>query len=196
MKLIADKTLKSSLKTFGFTSHQSKVESSINHSLENFVRSTIEKAHKIAQKEGKQQVSEDHINAVFLKRQRGGAETTLPLEYFGVDSKHYFENTPKGADMSVTDINIRPAFVVNDPSGVIKSGGGKQKFHVALSSVKAASRSSELKQGAQKALQQKFEERFGEVMAKVQKKSSTAHLSVESLEEVLSQRQYQKLFKQ
>lgn len=197
MKIIAERNIKASVKNHGFEGLNEQAHNLIEKSLKNFVSLQVEKAQKIAQKEGKNVIEEKHVQQVGQKKQRGGAETTLPLEYFGVDSKHYFENAPLGTDMGVTASTIRPAFVVNDPAGVIK-GGGNNKFNVPFTAVQSVCKQQnvQIRNQAQKLIQQKFESVFGEVVSKTAKKFGNNQLKGSELEQVLQQHKYQKLFKQ
>jgi histone H3/H4 len=201
MKLIAEKNLKSSMKKMGFNSFDSKVHSLVEAALMKYSSHVLTKAAKIAQRTGSSVVEVDHVlQAVSSKKQKGGAETTLPLEYFGVRTNYYSENAPMGTDMSVTDANIRPAFVVNDIQGVIKGGGNK--FNVPFTSVKEAiskwqsSQGVQVRSQAQKLVHQKFEMEFNNVLNKASKLEKGDHLGFATLDKVLNQRQYQKLFKQ
>ena len=195
MKIITDKSIKLSLSKYGFSGHNEQAHRVIDDSLDNFINKSLKKASKQAAKEGAQSVSVKH-----LQQQRGGAETTLPLEYFGVDSKHYHDNAPQGTNMAVTNSLIRPAFAVNDPMGLIAGGGARTQaqFSVPLTAVKQVCQ----KQGvavsgaAQKVLQQKFDSEFSQVLAKVSKKFGSEQLKGADLEQVLKQKKFQKLFKQ
>lgn len=196
MKLIAEKNLKSSMKSVGFTSFDSRVHSLIESCLVNFSASVVSKASKLAQRSGSASVNEDHVMHVMQgKSQNGGAETTFPLEYFGVRTNHYSENAPVGTNMSVTDTDIRPAFVVQDPQRIIKGGG--VAFSVPFTSVKQAVTKFgvQVRVSAQKLIQQKFERELSTVLSKAKKLEKSEHLTSSALEKVLAQRQYQKLFK-
>lgn len=202
MKLIAEKNLKSSMKKMGFTTFDQRVHNLVESSLTRYSAVVLTKATRVAKREGSTVVEAEHVlQALSSKVQRGGAETTLPMEYFGVRTNHYSENAPVGADMSVTATNIRPAFVVKDLQGVIKEGGGG-RFSVPFTSVKEAvskyqtTTSVQVRNQAQKLVQQKFEMEFNNVLSKARKLQKNEHLATSTLEKVLSQRQYQKLFKQ
>ena len=174
MIFIKDKSIKSSLKQFGYNSYDSKVNELMNKCLYSFVQNEVSSK----------------------KKQRGGAETTLPLEYFGVKTGHYFENAPQGTNMSVTDSAIRPAFSVVDLQNTIKDGGGKT-FAVPAISVKRACEAvgTTTTAAQQRAIKSKFENVMRDVIRKVSKKNTGDHLSLTSLQTVLEQRQYQKVFK-
>ena len=197
MKIITDKSIKVNLSKYGFSGHNEQAHRVIDDSLDNFINKSLKKASRLAVKEGARSVSEKHL---LQQQQRGGAETTMPLEYFGVDSKHYHDNAPQGTNMAVTNSLIRPAFAVNDPMGLIAGGGARTQaqFSVPLTAVKQVCQ----KQGvavsgaAQKVLQQKFDSEFSQVLAKVSKKFGSEQLKGADLEQVLKQKKFQKLFKQ
>lgn len=193
MKLIAERNLKSSAKKFGYEGLNDHAQDVIETSLRNFVFANIEKAEQQARRDGKLVIEEKHV-----LKQRGGAETTLPLEYFGVNSKHYFDNIPDASDMLVSNSTIRPAMLINDPSMVFKGGAADNKFHVPFIAVKQLCQNQSLRvnQEAQKAIQQKFESLFGEVVSKTARKYNSNLLKGSDLTQVLQQRKYQKLFKQ
>jgi hypothetical protein len=171
MIFINDRNIKSSLKQFGHNSYDSKINEVINKCLYSFVQNENS------------------------KKQRGGAETTLPLEYFGVKTGHYFENPPQGTNMAVTDSMIRPALSVVDLQNTIE--GGSKKFAVPAISVKRACEAVGKKTTAaqQRVIKSKFENVLQDVIRKASKKNTGDHLSLTSLQAVLEQRQYQKLFK-
>lgn len=197
MKLIAEKNLKSSMKRLGFASFDSRVHNLIESCLVNFSAGVVSKASRLAQRSGSSSVEDDHVlQVVQSRRQNGGAETTLPLEYFGVRTSHYSENAPIGTDMAVTNANIRPAFLVKDPQGVIKGGG--VSFSVPFTSVKQAVSKwgVQVRVSAQKLIQQKFESELSTILSKAKKFERGDHLTTSALEKILAQRQYQKLFKQ
>ncbi|MFO0006281.1 MAG: hypothetical protein ACK559_34680, partial [bacterium] len=106
------------------------------------------------------------------KKQRGGAETTLPLEYFGVKTGHYFENAPQGTDMSVTESMIRPALSVVDLQKTIEGGGAKKQFAVPAISVKRACEAVGITTTAaqQRAIKSKFENVMHDILRKASKK--------------------------
>ena len=171
MILINDKNVKSSLKQFGYNSYDSSINTVINRCLSSFVQ------------------NENTSMQRARKRQQGGAETTLPLEYFGVKTGHYFENAPQGTDMSVTDSMIRPAFSVVDLQNTIK-GGAKTNFTVPAISVKRACEAvgSTTTAAQQRTIKSKFENVLQEVLRKASKKNVGDHLSLSSLQAVLEQR--------
>ena len=175
MIFINERNIKSSLKQFGYNSFDSTVTGVINKCLYSFVQNEVSNK----------------------KRQRGGAATTLPLEYFGVKTGHYFENAPEGTNMSVTDSAIRPAFSVVDLQNTIKDGGAKSNFTVPAISVKRACEAVGISiNGAQqRTIKSKFENVMHDVIRKASKKNTSDYLSLTSLQAVLEQRQYQKLFK-
>lgn len=175
MIFIKDRNIKSSLKQFGYNSYDSTINGVINKCLYSFVQNEVSSK----------------------KKQRGGAETTLPLEYFGVKTGHYFDNAPKGTDMAVTDSTIRPAFAVADLQNTIKDGGAAKKFAVPAISVKRACEAvgGTIAAAQQRAIKSKFENVMNDIIRKANKKQSGDHLSSTSLQAILEQRQYQKLFK-
>lgn len=225
MKLINEKTLNTSLKKIGFEKVDDKAHKLMNSCLHNFTLNVLDKAVRVAKKENSKVIAAKHVVVVLdgKKSQAGGAETTMPLEYFGVRTNFYSENAPKGYDMSVSESAIRPAFSVNDPKGFflekyssteglysdmnpdkgqfMAQEGGAQ-FSVPLSAVQEACKlymeeqNNEVKVNstAQKALKQKFENVFSEVLNKAAKKD-TSKLSASVLESILQQRKFQKLFK-
>lgn len=197
MKIIAERSLKTNVRRCGFQEMDNMAHAIVEESLKNFVAKTLQRAQKASSKEGKQVVEEKHIQGVFQGRkahQSGGAETTLPLEYFGVNSKNYFQDAPQGANMQVTGSTVRPAFLVSNPSF---KGGASHEFKVSSASVKGivAKQGVQVRQAAQKLMQQKFEESFEQVLSKVAKKFGKTELQGSQLQEVLNQKKFQKLFK-
>ena len=178
MIFIADRNIKSSLKHMGFNSYDPQINQTLNKSLQAFVQNQAKQLKK-------------HM-------QKGGAETTLPLEYFGVRTNNYFDDAPKGVDMTVTDSMIRPPFRVVDLQNTIKDGGAssRRQFSIPAVSIKRASANLDVSQSLQQTMKIKFENVMQEVLRKASKKSAIAHLSLSDLESVLNQQQYQKLFKQ
>lgn len=191
-----------SLRKFGISSASPKAVSLIEQSLQNFVQNSVKRAERQAQREGAKYIEAQHVQQVFQQKQFGGAETTMPLEYYGVDSKHYFDDAPMGTDMSVSDSLIRPEFSVNDPAGVIKAAqmGGAVRFAVPFTTIKEALQNARtelaIREKAKKLIQEKFEQHFGKVLQKAIQRSDKQHLSHTQLEQVLNQKKFQKLFKQ
>lgn len=202
MKIIAERSMKTSMKRCGFQGIDGKAHDLVEESLQNFVANAIQKAQKVSSKEGKQIVEEKHMLSAFQGKKgrlTGGAETTLPLEYFGVNSKHYHEDAPLGTDMQVTNSMVRPAFLVNDPAGVLQQvGSSKRTFKISSAAVKSIlnEHNVQVRQNAQKLMQEKFEGAFEQVLAKVAKKFGTNELQGSQLQEILNQQKFQKLFKQ
>ena len=176
MILINDKSIKSILKQFGYNSYDSKINELINKCLYSFVQKEV---------------------SSIKKKQRGGAETTLPLEYFGVKTENYFDNAPEGTSMSVTDSMIRPAFSVVDLQNTIEGGSAKKQFTVPAISVKRACEAVNVTTtvAQQRIIKSKFENVMHDVVRKASKKNIGDYLSLTSLQTVLEQKQYQKLFK-
>ena len=179
MIFINERNIKSSLKQFGYNSYDPAINEVINKCLYSFVQ------------------NENTSMQQARKRQQGGAETTLPLEYFGVKTGHYFDNAAPGTNMSVTDSAIRPAFSVVDLQNTIKDGGAKSNFTVPAISVKRACEAvgGTTAAAQQRTIKSKFENVLQEVIRKASKKNTSDHLSLTFLQAVLEQRQYQKLFK-
>lgn len=205
MKIISDKSIRENMRKYGFQSVSPDVSEVMNASLDNFLENTFTKAKKIAKN---QNMNEQHIiKALGFSKQTGGAETTMPLEYYGIDSKHYYETPELGVDTSVTNDFIRPAMAVNDPSNIFETTfmtGGRcsckdeSKFSLSKSAMsKACSQyGAAIPSKMKKLLEKKFEMEFDKVMSKVQKqKHISSHLSGGSIDKVLSQRNFSKLFK-
>jgi len=175
MILIGDRNIKSSLKRLGYNSYDSKIGDVMNKCLHAFVKNESSKRRRY---------------------QSGGAETTLPLEYFGVKTGHYFDDARPGVDMAVTDTTIRPAFAVVDPQNTITTGGGAEnKFVIPAISIKRACAGLNVSNEQQRAMKVKFENVMQDVLRKAGKKNTGDHLSLTSVQAVLEQKQYQKLFK-
>ena len=175
MIFIAERSINSSLKNMGFASYDAGVGAEMNRSLQAFVKNQSQKLSK--------------------QLQRGGAETTLPLEYFGVKTNHYFEDAPRGVDMTVSDSTIRPAFSIVDPNNTIKDGGAAASFSIPAVSIKRATANMGVSPKMQQIMKSKFENTMQQVLRKAGKKSNNKHLYLQDLKDILSQRQYQTLFK-
>ena len=123
MKIISPKTIKTNVRKYGFVEATEKAESVIDKSLYTLMRNVLSKAKSFAEKDNMRYIGIEHIEKAFGSskrlKQRGGAETTMPLEYFGVRTNHYV-NDPQGLDMTVSDSFIRPPHMVNDPSMIIQ----------------------------------------------------------------------------
>lgn len=186
MKLIADKTLKTSLKNLGFSEVDDKVFASVNELLLKFVTKSLKSKSKSPKSKSAK------------SSQRGGAETTLPLEYFGVDSGHYAENVPQGVNMSVTADNVRPVMGINDPQNLIEKFGGASKgFFVPKTAVVKAVKEANLTASActVETLKTKFESLFSEILKKaVKDKAAQGHLTASLFSKYVSQKKYTKFF--
>lgn len=208
MKIISDKSIRENIRKYGFQSVSPDVSDVMNESLDNFLENTFTKAKKLAKN---QNVTEQHVMKVLgYTKQNGGAETVMPLEYYGIDSGHYHTSPDMGVDTRVTNDFIRPAMNVNDPSGLFESGfmkgGGSgcpckddKKFSLSKSAMtKACSQhGAAMSPRVRKLLEKKFEMEFDKVMSKVQNsKNTSSHLSGGSIDKILSQRKFSKLFKE
>jgi hypothetical protein len=98
--------------------------------------------------------------------------------------------------MSVTNSMIRPALSVVDLQNTIE-GGSKSNFTVPAISVKRACEAvgNTTTAAQQRAIKSKFENVIYDVIRKASRKNTGDHLSLTSLQAVLDQKQYQKLFK-
>jgi ribosomal protein S7 len=98
--------------------------------------------------------------------------------------------------MSVTDSMIRPALSVVDLQKTIE-GGAKSNFAVPAISVKRACEAvgNTTTAAQQRAIKTKFENVMCDALRKASKKNTGDLLSLTSLQAVLEQKQYQKLFK-
>ena len=205
MKIFTEKNVKANLKAYGFESADFEVIDMLNKSFDMFLNKTIEKARRYS-KDGK--IEERHMLKAlgFKNSQKGGAETTMPLEYFGVDSGNYHDNVNMGIDMQVTDNYIRPALNMNDPSNIFEdiktngmTGGNIHKISVSKCAFQKACGQcgGSIPTKVREHIQRKYENEISDVINKVKKlKTNSLHLSTETLDKVLSQSKYSKLFKE
>lgn len=206
MKIITDKTIQQNVMQYGFNHCDKEVYDRVNESFICYMNNILHKSQKYIQND---KLDMDAIvKGLRLqkdqKHQRGGAETTMPLEYYGVDSGHYYDNPEGGIDMSVTNDYIRPSMHVNDPAGVIESyelvGGNRVRFCLpksASSKLSGLYENVKIQTKAREFMVKKFENDFSELMSKVKKVSGKdRYLHTEVIDKILSQRKYSKLFKE
>ena len=192
MIFITDKSVRSNLKKFGFSSYDPSVLNMINQYLQNYAHNTIAKAAK------------KHKNLSTLEAQhvlQAGGRTVLPSEYFGVESGSYFNSLKShGTDMAVTGDMIRPVVTTYDLSGAIKTGGSdrlfklpKKSLNYAISEAKVSlQRDIRVRSAATLAMQQHFQNIMSEVLQKIcgRKLCTNEHLTESALKKVASQRKY------
>ena len=205
MKIITDKSIRENVSKYGFAGYDKCISEIINSSFVNYAQNILHKSEKYAKSD---KIDMDAVvKGLRLKsqpRQRGGAETTMPLEYYGVDSGHYHDEIVGGFDASVTNDAIRAPMDVNDPSGVIENfdliGGGQPNFCVpktTASKISLIYDTIKVQPQVREFIVKKFETDFSTVFQKAKKLSGRErYLREDILNKVLSQRAFSKLFKE
>lgn len=185
MIYVSENAVKSNLKKYGYKIYDDKTVQLINDALTCFSTNALRKISKkysAAKKGGDVQE---------------GGRVILPSEYFGVDSGKYAD-TVAAVDMSVTSELIRPALLVDDPTGAIMQGGAS-KFSISSTAFKSCvnEQMSSLKlhdltmsSKALKALQNNYETLMDGALKKTSKEYKSNELSSHNLETVLKMNKY------
>lgn len=181
--MLTEKVIKSNIRKWGFSSHDSGITRHMNSALERF---TENYAKQSSRRSGGQ----------------SGGRIVLPSEYFGVDSGRYEASASDGSNLNTTDSWIRSPLSASDPTGAITggaTGGAQKRFACTIKAVKEATEkisNFDFKQHHIKQVKAQFEEQMTKFMNSVDRKNkkNDTHLSEEFFKDVAEQRQYKALF--